>query len=83
MALSETVILFVCVCVLSCVQLYVTSGTVDCQAPLSMEFSRQKYWTGLPLPPPGDLPNPGTEPMSLMSSAFAVQFLTTSATWET
>ena len=36
--------------------------TVADQAPLSMEFSRQKYWNGLPFPPPGDLPNPGIEP---------------------
>ena len=69
--------LCVCVCVLSCVQLLVTFGTVDCQAPLSMEFSRQKYWTGLPLPPPRDLPNPGIEPMSLASSALAGRFFTT------
>ena len=38
--------------------------TVAHQAPLSMEFSRQEYWGGLPCPPPGDLPNPGIEPMS-------------------
>ena len=41
--------------------------TVARQAPLSMGFSRQEYWSGLPCPPPGDLPNPGTEPSSLMS----------------
>ena len=39
-----------------------TPWTVACQAPLSMGFSRQEYWSGLPFPPPGDLPNPGTEP---------------------
>ena len=39
-----------------------TLWTVACQAPLSMEFSRQEYWSGLPCPPPGDLPNPGTKP---------------------
>ena len=38
--------------------------TVACQAPLSMEFSRQEYWSGLPLPSPGDLPDPGIEPWS-------------------
>ena len=38
--------------------------TIACQAPLSMEFSRQEYWSGLPFPSPGDLPNPGTEPTS-------------------
>ena len=37
---------------------------VDCQSPLSMEFSRQEYWTELPFPSPGDLPDPGTEPGS-------------------
>ena len=39
-----------------------TSWTVACQAPLSMGFSGQEYWSGLPFPPPGDLPNPGIEP---------------------
>ena len=38
--------------------------TVACQDPLSMEFSKQKYWSGLPFPSPGDLPNPGIEPRS-------------------
>ena len=38
--------------------------TVACQAPLSMGFSRQEYWSGLPFPPPGDLPDPGIEPGS-------------------
>ena len=41
------------------------------QAPLSMGFSRQEYWSGLPFPPPGDLPNPGIKPASLMSPALA------------
>ena len=41
-----------------------TPWTVDYQASLSMEFSRQEYWSGLPLPSPGDLPNPGVEPRS-------------------
>ena len=48
----------------SCVQLFVTLWTVAYQAPLSMEFSRQEYWSGLPFPSPGDLPDPGTEPGS-------------------
>ena len=43
------------------VQLFVTPWTVAHHAPLSMEFSRQEYWSGLPLPSPGDLPNPGIE----------------------
>ena len=49
---------------LSCVQLFVTPWTVAYQAPLSMEFSRQEYWRGLPFPSPGDLPNPRMEPGS-------------------
>ena len=53
--------------------------TVACQAFLSMGFSRQEYWSGLPFPPPGDLPNPGVKPIS---PALAGVFFTTSATWE-
>ena len=49
---------------LSRVQLFETPWTVAYQAPLSMEFSRQEYWSGLPFPSPGDLPNPGIEPRS-------------------
>ena len=49
-----------------CVRLFVTPWTVAHQAPLSMESSRQEYWSGLPFPSPGDLPNPGTEPGSLV-----------------
>ena len=69
-------------CVLSCsscVQLFVTLWTVACQAPLSMGFSRQEYWSGLPRPPPGDLPNPGTEPVSLTSPTLAGGFFITAA----
>ena len=43
---------------------FVTPWIVACQAPMSIEFSRQEYWSGLPFPSPGDLPNPGTEPRS-------------------
>ena len=64
------------------VRLFATLWTVACQAPLSMGFSRQKYRSGLPCPPPGDLPNPGVEPESLTSPALAGGFFTTSATWE-
>ena len=46
------------------VWLFATPWTVACQAPLSTEFSRQEYWSGLPFPSPGDLPNPGAEPRS-------------------
>ena len=51
--------------------------SMDCQAPLSMEFSRQEYWSGLPVPPPGDLPNPGIEPASPESPTWAGGFFTT------
>ena len=54
----------VCLCVLSCVWLFVAPWTVACQAPLSMEFSRQECWSGLPFPIPGYLPDPGIEPAS-------------------
>ena len=60
----------------------VTPWTLVCQAPLSMGFSRQDYWSGLPCPTPGYLPNPGIKPMSLMSPALAGRFFTISATWE-
>ena len=66
----------------SYVQPFVILWTGACQAPLSKGFSRQEYWSELPCPPPGDLPNPGTELMSLMSPALAGGFFTTSATWE-
>ena len=54
------------------VQLFVTPWIGAQQAPLSMGFSRQEYWSGLPCPPPGDLPKPGIEPMSLMSPALGL-----------
>ena len=58
-------LLFVCVCYsLSHAQLFATPWTVAHQAPLSMGFSKQEYWSGLPFPPPGDLANPGIEPKS-------------------
>ena len=47
-----------------------------------MGFSRQEYWSGLPCPPPGDLPDPGTEPTSFTSLALAGGFLAVSANWE-
>ena len=52
------------------------------QAPLAMGFSRQEYWSGLPCPPSGDLPEAGIESESLVSPALAGGFFTTSATWE-
>ena len=59
----------------SCVRLFAILWTIVGQAPLSMGFSRQEYWSGLPCPPPGDLPNPRIEPASLMSPALAGGFL--------
>ena len=66
----------------SCVRLFVTLRTVACQMPLSMGFSRQEYWSGLSFPLPGDLPDPGIKPTSLMSPALADGFFATSTTWE-
>ena len=62
--------------------LFVTLWTIARQAPLSMAFSRQEYWSWLPCPPPGDLPTLGIEPKSLMSVALAGGFFTTSTTLE-
>ena len=64
-------------CVLSHVQLFATPWTVALQTPLPMEFSRQEYWSGLPFPPPGHLPNSGIEAVSLASLALAGGFFTT------
>ena len=81
-----------CVCVCVYAHVHVCSGAQSCpalcspmdmsgcQAPLSMKFSRQEHWSGLPLPPPGDLSKPGIEPKSLVSSALAGRFFITSAT---
>ena len=62
--------------VLSGVRLFATPQTVAHQAPMSMGYSRQEYWNGLPFPPQGDLPDPGMEPTSL-SPALAGRFFTT------
>ena len=88
---TQTLCVCVCVCVcvwartLSCIShvpLF-TPWTVAHQAhPLSMGFSTQEFWSGLPCPPPGDLPNPGIEPTSLMSPALTGGFFNTSSTWE-
>ena len=67
---------------LSCfsrVQLFATLWSVARQAPLSMGCSRQEYWSGLPCLPPGDLPDPGIEAMSLTFLALASGFFTTSS----
>ena len=60
-------------CVLShvsCVRLFATAWTVTCQAPLSMECSRQEYWSGLPCPTPGDLPNSDQNHVTCIASGF-------------
>ena len=62
---------------LSRVQLFVTPGTVACQAPLSMGFSTQEYWSGLPFPSLGDLPDRGIKPVSPGSPALAGGLFTT------
>ena len=70
-------ILLVHACMLSCfshVRLSVTLWTLALQASLSMGFSGQEYWSGLPCPPPGDLLDPGIEPVSLESPALAGGF---------
>ena len=64
------------------VQFFATLWTIALQAPLSMGFSKQEYWSGFPFPSPGNLPNPGIEPMPLASPALAGRFFTTSTTWE-
>ena len=64
------------------VRLFATLWTVARQTLLSIGFSRQEYWSGLQCPPPGNLPDPGIKPMSLMSPALTGGFFTTSATWE-
>ena len=71
-----------CAQALSRVCLFATPWTVILQAPLTMGFSKQGYWSGLPFPPPGDLSNPGIELVSLTLPALAGGFFTTSATWE-
>ena len=72
-------------CVLSCfscVQLFATPWTAVCQPPLSVGFSRQEYWSGLPCPSPGHLPNPGIKPESSAAPALVGGFFTISPTCE-
>ena len=87
----RTKIFTICARVLSrfiCVRLFVTLWTLACQALLSMGLSRQDYWSGLPYPSPGNLPDPGIESLSLMFSEIAGGFcaclfvFTTTVTWE-
>ena len=72
-----------CVCVRSFVSdSFATPWTVARQAPLSMEFSRQEYWSMLPFPTPGDLPDSGIEPRCPASPALAGGFFTTVSLWK-
>ena len=66
----------------SCIQLSVTPWTVARQVPPPTGFSKQEYWSGLPRPPPGDLPSLGIKSESHMSPALGDGFFTTSTTWE-
>ena len=76
--------LCVCMCAqsLSRVRLFATLWTVALHVLLSLWFFRQEHWSGLPCPPPGDLPNPGIKPASHYVPCIAGGFFTTSATWE-
>ena len=85
-SLWSLAVVCVCVCMLTCVHrhargqscpTFVMPWIVACQASLSMGFSRQEYWSGLPFPPPGNLPDPGIQPLSPTSPALAVRFFTT------
>ena len=69
----------VCAKSLNPVQLFATPWTVACQAPLSVEFSRQEYWSGLPCPPPGNLPVPGIKPGSPALQADSLPSVTREA----
>ena len=76
---------YLCACMLSHfshVWLFATPRPIVCQAPLSVGFSKQEYWNGLPFLSPGVLSNPGIESASLISPALAGRFFTTSTTWE-
>ena len=66
----------------SCLTLCDPMDCITCQAPPSMGFSRKEYWSEWPFHSPGDLPDSGIEPMSLMSPTLAGGFFTTSITWE-
>ena len=72
---EQNTICHICECVLSRVWLFAAPWTVAHQVPLSMEFSRPECWSGLPFPPPGDLPDPGIEPTSLETPPLAADSL--------
>ena len=68
---------YVCAQPLGRVQLFASPWTVALQAPLSTKFPREEYWSRLPFPPPGYLPNPGIKPQSLVPPAWSGGFFTT------
>ena len=74
----------ICLCAetLSHARLFGTPWNAACQAPVSMEFSRQEYWNGLSFLPPGDLSDPGIEPVFSVSSALASGLFTTETSQE-
>ena len=74
--LLKEVYLLILACMLNRIHFFVTPCTVAQQASLSMEFSGQEYWRGVPFPPPGDLSNPGVEPASLASPTLEGRFFT-------
>ena len=75
---------FACICAKSLQWCLILCDPLGCspRASLSIRFSMQAYWSGLPFPPPGNLPEPGIEPRSLMSPELAGRFFTHSTTWE-
>ena len=75
--LSIDAIMYLCACMFSHIRLFVIPWNVSRQVPLSMGFSRQEYWSGLPFPPPEDLPNPRIKPVSPGSPASSSTFFTT------
>ena len=81
-AIERAIANSVCLSHICSVRLFVNPWTAACQGPLSMGFSRQEYWSGLPCPHPRDLPDPGIKPVSLTSPALAGRLFTTSATSE-
>ena len=72
-----------CVCMISHIWLFTTPWTVAHQAPLSVEFSREEYWSKLPFPSAGDLPDPGIEPTSLESPVFLFSHYARWWVWDT
>ena len=72
----------ICACTFNHVWLFVTPWTVARQAPLSVGFSRQEYWSGMPFPPPGDIPDPGIEPEYPAFPSLEGMFFTSWATRE-